>query len=182
MIREITALFTADQRGGWIIDGTLGGGGHAEELLTHTPTEVRYLGIDRDPNAIDAASNRLTPFGDRVKIVHGRFGDLQSIVEEHCDAPVKGILVDLGVSSAQLDQADRGFSFQSDGPLDMDMSARGEERALTVLRTIGVPELTRVLNDYGDVPRPGTVARVRCEAVGANKLKGTADLADLSAR
>lgn len=182
MIREITALFTADQRGGWIIDGTLGGGGHAAELLDHTSSNVRYLGIDRDPNAINAASNRLATFGDRVKIVQGRFGEMRAIAEEHCDGPIKGILVDLGVSSAQLDQADRGFSFQADGPLDMDMSARGEERALMVLRTIGIPELTRVLAEFGDVPRPGTVARVLCEAVGANQIHGTADLAELVSR
>jgi 16S rRNA (cytosine1402-N4)-methyltransferase len=181
MIREITALFTADQRGGWVIDGTLGGGGHAAELLGNTPSNVRYLGIDRDPNAITAASSRLTPFGDRVKIIQGRFGEMRSIANEHCDGPIKGILVDLGVSSAQLDQADRGFSFQADGPLDMDMSARGEERALMVLRTIGIPGLTRALSEYGDVPRPGTVARILCEAVGANKIQGTRDLAELIA-
>jgi len=181
MIREITALFTADQRGGWIIDGTLGGGGHAAELLDQTSSNVRYLGIDRDPNAIHAASNRLAPFGDRIKIVHGRFGEMRAIAEEHCDGPIKGILVDLGVSSAQLDQAERGFSFRADGPLDMDMSARGEERALIVLRTIGIPELTRALSEYGDVPRPGTVARILCEAVGDNKINGTADLAELIA-
>ena len=175
-------MLLSDAKAGWIVDGTLGGAGHTSELLHHAQPEVGLLGIDRDPNALAFATERLKPFGHRARIARGRFGDMERIVQDSDTHPVIGILLDLGVSSTQLDVAERGFSFRSDGPLDMDMEDRGEDSALLLLQDIDHKSLTQALKDFGDVPRPGTVARVIMEAVRASKVRSTADLAMLIAQ
>ncbi len=172
-------MLTSATGAGWIVDGTVGGGGHTEALLQNTEDTVRVLGIDRDPSAIKAATERLQSFGERICLKSGRFGDLDQIAHEVGATPVLGILLDLGVSSAQLDRAERGFSFRQEGPLDMDMEGRGQERALEVLRSLSIHEFTEALRAYGDVPRPGTVARVVIEKIRDNQIYTTTDLAEL---
>ena len=136
---------------GWIVDATLGGGGHASALLDATPPAVRLLGVDRDPQALEAGGAALARFGDRAQTRRARFSTLADIVREVGAAPLRAVVLDIGVSSAQLDRAERGFSLRSEGPLDMSMDGPGGERALELLRDTGADELARWLRDYGDV-------------------------------
>jgi 16S rRNA (cytosine1402-N4)-methyltransferase len=134
-----------------IIDGTLGGGGHTEALLERG---ARVYGIDRDPRALAAASARLARFGDRFTAVRGEFGDAGALVR----GPVDGLVLDLGVSSPQLDVAERGFSFTNDGPLDMRMSDEGETAAELIER-LGVGELADTIYQYGEERHSRGIAR-----------------------
>ncbi|MGV3622249.1 MAG: 16S rRNA (cytosine(1402)-N(4))-methyltransferase RsmH [Archangium sp.] len=137
-----------------IIDGTLGGGGHTEALLERG---ARVFGIDRDPRALDAAKKRLERFGDRFTPVRGEFGDVANIVKL-VTKQVDGFVLDLGVSSPQLDHAERGFSFKKDGPLDMRMSDEGETAAELIER-LSETELADVLYQYGEERMSRPVAR-----------------------
>lgn len=134
-----------------IVDGTLGGGGHSEALLERGATVV---GIDRDPSALAAARARLGRFGDRFRAVQGRFGDVAALV----DGPVDGLLLDLGVSSPQLDRADRGFSFMQDGPLDMRMGDDGETAAQLIER-VSERELADLIYELGEERFSRPIAR-----------------------
>lgn len=134
-----------------IIDGTLGGGGHTEALLERG---ARVFGIDRDPRALEAATARLARFGDRFTAVRGEFGDAASLVPHKVD----GFVLDLGVSSPQLDHAERGFSFMKDGPLDMRMSDLGETAAELIAR-LPENELADVIYEYGEERLSRPIAR-----------------------
>ena len=138
-----------------IVDGTLGGGGHSEALLS---AGARVLGVDRDPRARAAATERLSRFGDQFRALEGRFGDLEPLLTREGVLPVDGVLLDLGVSSPQLDEADRGFSFMRDGPLDMRMGDEGPTVAEKIAET-DVSELKRILKEYGEEPFAGPIAR-----------------------
>ncbi len=116
-----------------IVDGTLGDGGHTEAILKNSP--CRVLGLDRDPEALERAGKRLASFGDRVTLVHGNYSDIKSILAERNIKHMDGFLLDLGVSSAQLDTARRGFSFMRNGPLDMRMDPGDETVAADLLTT-----------------------------------------------
>jgi len=158
---EVVDLF-ADLPVGMLVDATLGGGGHAELLLDAAP-ESRLIGIDRDVVARRAAGERLARFGDRVRIVSGTFGDLAGILERESGfvggAPIVGILADLGVSSPQLDDAARGFSFRSDAPLDMRMDQSSGMTAAEFLLQVDAHELTRLLREHGEGRFAGAIAR-----------------------
>lgn len=150
LLREAVDLL--DPRPGKVIvDGTLGGGGHSEALLARGAT---VFGVDRDPLALAAASERLKPYGERFKPVQGEFGALASLF----DAPVDGVLLDLGVSSPQLDTPERGFSFMNDGPLDMRMADFGETAAELVER-LEADELANVIFQLGDERFSRPIAR-----------------------
>jgi 16S rRNA (cytosine1402-N4)-methyltransferase len=139
-----------------IVDGTLGGGGHSEALLE---AGAQVIGLDRDPRALAAATERLAKFGDRFRAVQGDFADLARLVAP----PVQGVLLDLGVSSPQLDEAERGFSFQADGPLDMRMGEDGPTAA-ELIESNSVFELEQILRDLGEERFAGRIARVLKEA------------------
>jgi 16S rRNA (cytosine1402-N4)-methyltransferase len=145
----------APERGGFFVDATVGAGGHAERLLERG-TRVRLLGIDRDPDALELARERLARFGDRVELVAGDFADLEERLAGRPDAD--GILADLGVSSMQLDRGERGFSFRRDGPLDMRMGRSGRTAA-DIVATASVGELTRIFRDYGEERMAAKIAR-----------------------
>ncbi len=147
----------APQRGGRYVDATLGAGGHAAGILA-AGTGVRLLGIDRDPIALETARRRLSDFGDRVALVEGDFADLDAILEGSAFAAPDGILADLGVSSMQLDEAERGFSFRRDGPLDMRMGRSGRSAA-EIVATATVDELTRIFRDFGEERMAAKIAR-----------------------
>jgi 16S rRNA (cytosine1402-N4)-methyltransferase len=134
-----------------IVDGTLGGGGHAQRLLELGATVV---GVDRDPRALAAARERLARFGQRFQARQGEYGGVAGVVE----GPVDGLLLDLGVSSPQLDDAGRGFSFQHDGPLDMRMSDQGETAAELIAR-LEEPELADVIYTLGEERFSRPIAR-----------------------
>ncbi|MBL9039337.1 MAG: 16S rRNA (cytosine(1402)-N(4))-methyltransferase RsmH [Archangium sp.] len=150
LLAEVAALLKP-QAGRVMVDGTLGGGGHAEALLAAGAT---VIGIDRDPRALEAASARLAPFGERFRAVKGTFGDLASLVSE----PVDGLVLDVGVSSPQLDEAERGFSFQHDGPLDMRMSDEGETAAELIAR-LDEAQLADALYQFGEERFSRPIAR-----------------------
>ena len=166
--------------GGRYIDGTLGGAGHAEAILRAAGPDGRLLGFDRDAAAIERARARLAPFGDRFEAVHANFADMATIACEHGFDAVDGVLLDLGVSSFQLDDPARGFSFQHDGPLDMRMDAtHGETAADLLARLAGDPDaLAAILRDYGEEPRAGRIARALCEAQSRTPFTSTLQLAD----
>lgn len=142
--------------GGRYLDGTLGGGGHSQALLKASAPDGRVVGIDRDPQALAAATERLRAYGDRFLGLHGCFGDMEALAGGH--GPFDGILLDLGVSSPQLDQAERGFSLQADAFPDMRMSSEGET-ASALLDRLDEASLVDILVRYGDEPRARRIAR-----------------------
>ncbi|MFI9184661.1 16S rRNA (cytosine(1402)-N(4))-methyltransferase RsmH [Streptomyces goshikiensis] len=135
--------------GAVVVDCTLGLGGHSEALLTRFP-EAHLIGLDRDKEALRFSGERLAPFGDRVTLVHAIYADLAEVLDGLRIPAVQGILFDLGVSSMQLDEADRGFAYAQDAPLDMRMDQTTGISAAEVLNTYAPGELVRILRQYGE--------------------------------
>ena len=158
---EIVELF-ASQTAGVVVDATLGGAGHAELILRAAP-QLRVLGIDRDPAALSEARTRLGAFGDRALVVKATFAELTDVIVGNSDFvggdDVVGILMDLGVSSHQLDESDRGFSFRGDAPLDMRMDPTTGETAAEFLARIDQHELARLLRAHGEGRFAGAIAK-----------------------
>jgi 16S rRNA (cytosine1402-N4)-methyltransferase len=151
---------------GTYVDATLGGGGHAAALLDALAPEGCVIGIDRDAEALDAVRARLPEAVEagRLTLVQGNFARLPALVETHAGGPVDGLLLDLGVSSHQIDAGARGFSFQAEGPLDMRMDARGGLTAAEVVNGWQEAELKQLFYDYGEERRAPQIARALCEA------------------
>lgn len=151
---------------GIYVDGTLGLGGHSFEIAKRLTTGL-LIGIDRDETAIERAGKRLAPFGERVRLVHGNFSDVAAILDRLGVDAVDGMLFDLGVSSPQLDEAHRGFSYMQDAPLDMRMDGSASLSAHEVVNTWPEDRLRRILYDYGEeryAPRiAGAIVRARQE-------------------
>jgi 16S rRNA (cytosine1402-N4)-methyltransferase len=183
LLDEVVELL-GPRAGGLYLDGTLGGGGHAERILAASSPDGRLIGVDRDPAALAAAGARLAGFGPRATLVHGRFGDLPAVLAGLGIGAraLDGVVVDLGVSSPQLDVAERGFSFSRPGPLDMRMDPTAEETLASYLAHVSQAELERVLRDYGEERYAGRVARAIHEAVRADALATTGDLAAVVTR
>jgi 16S rRNA (cytosine1402-N4)-methyltransferase len=135
--------------GAVVVDATLGMGGHSEALLRECP-QALLIGIDRDPQALELAGRRLAEFGDRVRLVHAVYDELPRVLDDLGVPSVRGVLMDLGVSSLQLDETDRGFSYSVDAPLDMRMDGSTGITAAEVLNTYQAGDLVRVLRDYGE--------------------------------
>jgi 16S rRNA (cytosine1402-N4)-methyltransferase len=135
---------------GIYVDGTLGGGGHAKEVLRRLGPKGRYIGIDQDEDAIIAASQRLSEFGDRVTIVRSNYCEMKKVLSELKIDKADGILLDVGVSSYQLDTVARGFSYREDAPLDMRMDNRAELTAKDIVNTYSEQELYHIIRDYGE--------------------------------
>ena len=135
---------------GIYVDGTLGGGGHAYEVCRQLSDKGRFIGIDQDEAAIEAAGARLLDFGERVTIVRSNYCDMKSKLQELGIDKVDGIVLDLGVSSYQLDTAERGFSYRTDAPLDMRMDRRQERTARDIVNDYSEMELFRIIRDYGE--------------------------------
>ena len=159
--REIVELFTS-QAAGVIVDATLGGGGHAASILTAAP-QLRLVGIDRDPSARAAATHRLSEFASRVHVVDATFAQLADVLDQSrafvADEPIVGVLMDLGVSSHQLDESSRGFSFRANAPLDMRMDPTRGETAAELLGHIDQRELARILKANGEDRFANAIAR-----------------------
>ncbi len=162
---------------GVVVDATLGGGGHAAALLEAHP-HLRVLGLDRDPDALEAAARRLSSFGDRVLLIRSPFSALESVVEEEGVLPLSGVLFDLGVSSPQLDRAGRGFSYRTDGPLDMRMDPESGVTAADLVNGLPVDALARLFRENGEGRLSGRIARA---VVAARPLTSTGQLADVVA-
>ncbi|MFZ3469714.1 16S rRNA (cytosine(1402)-N(4))-methyltransferase RsmH [Streptomyces sp. 4.24] len=138
-----------ERPGAVVVDCTLGLGGHSEALLTRFP-EAHLIGLDRDKEALRLSGERLAPFGDRATLVHAIYADLADVLDGLRIPAVQGILFDLGVSSMQLDEADRGFAYAQDAPLDMRMDQTTGISAAEVLNTYAPGELVRILRQYGE--------------------------------
>jgi 16S rRNA (cytosine1402-N4)-methyltransferase len=164
--------------GAVLVDGTLGMGGHSEAVLTSCP-DARVIGIDRDPQALDLAGRRLAPFGDRVSLVHAVYDDLPRVLDELRIAVVQGVLLDLGVSSLQLDERERGFAYAVDAPLDMRMDGTTGTTAAEVLNTYPVADLTRVLREYGEERFARRIAEAVVRERAAAPFTTSARLVDL---
>ena len=163
---------------GIYVDGTLGGAGHSSELLKREAT-AKLIGIDQDPDAIKAASKRLEPFGDRVTIVKSNYENIGRILKERNIDKVDGILLDLGVSSYQLDTPERGFSYMSDAPLDMRMDTESERTASDIVNCYSENELFRIIRDYGEDRFAKNIAKHIVAARATKKIETTFELNDI---
>ena len=142
--------YLAPRPGGVYVDGTLGGGGHSELILEALGLGGVLYGIDRDPAALAAATKRLSRFGDRFQPLQGSFGDLTELLAARGVREIDGLLLDLGVSSPQLDRPERGFSFRADGPLDMRMDPTQGETAADLVNSLSERELELAIKEYGE--------------------------------
>lgn len=160
--------------GGFYVDGTVGLAGHAFEVLTGSAPDGRLLGCDRDPQALALAGERLAPFGERVRLVQADFRELPGLLG--ADRP-DGILLDLGVSSLQFDEPGRGFSFRSDGPLDMRMDPAFGPTAADLVNRLPEQELADIIFRFGEEPGSRRIARSIVEARRRHRLRTTLELA-----
>ena len=168
--------------GGIYVDGTLGGGGHARAILENTAPDGLLIGIDRDDDALLESEKRLQPFGQRKILIKGNFADIGEILTNLNIRKVDGILLDLGVSSHQLDTADRGFSFSLDAPLDMRMDQSSRYRAYDLVNLSPEKELKQVIRDYGEEPMAGRIARAILAKRASAPIRTTIELADVVCR
>ena len=176
LLAEVVA-WLMPECGGFFVDATLGAGGHAEGLLARGAS-IRLLGLDRDPEALESARARLSRYAGRLELLEANFGDLDQALEGR-PAP-DGVLADLGVSSMQLDQARRGFSFRRDGPLDMRMSSKGPSAA-DIVATASAEELTRIFREYGEERMAAKIARVIVTERSRGPIASTRQLARIVA-
>jgi 16S rRNA (cytosine1402-N4)-methyltransferase len=182
VMRDEVLAYLAPRSAGVYCDATLGYAGHGRAVLEASGPDGRLVGIDRDPHALEAARAQLGEFGDRATLVHAPFSRMKAVLEEVGALPLDGCLVDLGVSSPQLDQGERGFSFRRPGPLDMRMDPTSGETAAELLGRIEQDELEAVLRDFGEERYAGRIARNIVEARGSEELRTTTGLAALVAR
>ena len=171
---ETVAQAVGELQEGVIVDCTLGGGGHTEYLLEHYPG-LHVFGLDRDEDALGAATKRLERFGARFKPIHTRFSSLDTALSEIGVSQVDGLLADFGVSSYQIDTAGRGFSFRFDGPLDMRMDSSGDAPLREKLDEVDEGTLADIIYEFGEERRSRAVAK----AIKANSPATTLELADL---
>lgn len=175
MLAEVLAALEPG-RGGLYVDGTVGAAGHAAALLSASAPAGLLLGLDRDPLALQLARRRLMPFGDRVRLVEATFDQIGAQMQAWGQGPAAGILLDLGVSSMQLDQPQRGFSFRQDAPLDMRMSGRGLTAA-QLLAELSEPEIARLFSRLGEEPLARRIARSLVRAREQEPIATTGRLA-----
>jgi 16S rRNA (cytosine1402-N4)-methyltransferase len=177
LLKEVVEAVRPVGPGGVLVDATLGLGGHAEALLDRYP-EARVVGIDRDQAALEIARSRLERFGERVRLQCGRHEEIVEMVKGEGIGQVDAVFADLGVSSLQFDDPERGFSFRFDGPLDMRMGREGETAADLVARA-DERELAAILRDFGEEPMAKRIARAIAAAREEEPIRSTARLADV---
>ena len=163
---------------GIYVDGTLGGAGHSSQIAKRLTTG-RLIGIDRDQVALAAAGERLAPYGDRVTLVHSNFSEIAQVLEQLEIPGVDGILLDLGVSSPQLDDGERGFSYMADAPLDMRMNRNDPLSAYDVVNGWSYEELRRILYDYGEERYAPKIAAAICAKREVKPIETTLELVDI---
>jgi 16S rRNA (cytosine1402-N4)-methyltransferase len=172
------ALAPSPDREAVVVDATVGLGGHAEALLQAHP-QLRLIGLDRDPSALALSAERLALFGDRVTLVHAVYDELPRVLSEQGLPGVQGILFDLGVSSMQLDQDERGFSYARDAPLDMRMDATTGPTAAEIVNTYSAADLIRILREYGEERFAPRIARAIAREREREPFTSTRRLAEL---
>lgn len=164
---------------GIYLDGTLGGAGHSSQIARRLTEGGRLIGVDRDRTALAAAKERLAPYADRVTLVHSNFAEIDAILDSLGIPAVDGMLFDLGVSSPQLDDASRGFSYMADAPLDMRMDKDDALTAGAVVNTWPQGELRRILYDYGEERYAPQIAATICRAREKAPVETTLELVDI---
>ncbi len=174
MLAEVLA-WMAPRPGGVYCDGTLGGGGHSGAILRAAGEETRLFGIDRDETAIAAASERLKAYPG-FRAIHGNFHDAKALLAEAGAPPLDGVLLDLGVSSPQLDTPERGFSYHEDAPLDMRMDRSRGITAAELLNTADETEIAGIIRDFGEEKWAARIAKIICEHRKEKPLETTFDL------
>jgi 16S rRNA (cytosine1402-N4)-methyltransferase len=177
LLSEIVEYLRPARDDGTLVDATIGLGGHAEALLDRYPS-ARLLGIDRDPQALAASAARLERFGNRVTLAQGRHETLIDILKKQKIDSISGLLADLGVSSMQLDDASRGFSFRYDALLDMRMGPESQTAA-DLVNSLGEQELATILREYGEEPMARGIARAIVNARVEGPIETTAQLAEI---
>lgn len=164
---------------GIYVDGTLGGGGHAYEVCRQLNNKGSFIGIDQDEAAIEAASARLLDFGERVTIIRSNYCDMKSKLQNIGIDKVDGIVLDLGVSSYQLDTAERGFSYRADAPLDMRMDTRQSMTAKDIVNGYSEMDLFRIIRDYGEDKFAKNIAKHIVAARGKDPIETTGQLSEI---
>ncbi|SCJ66024.1 Ribosomal RNA small subunit methyltransferase H [uncultured Clostridium sp.] len=165
--------------GGVYLDGTLGGGGHTEAILRQSGPDGVVYGIDRDRDALRAAGERLAAFGERLKPLHGNFHDAKALLAAQGVAQLDGAVLDLGVSSYQFDEGERGFSFQEDAYLDMRMDQSCGRTAADLCNTLSGEELTRIIRDYGEERWAARIAAFILQAREKKPVETTGELVSI---
>ena len=178
ILRDTVVSLLEPKCGGIFVDGTLGGGGHAEAVLEQLPQGGKLYGIDRDSAAIEAASARLARFGEAFTAIRGNFFDMKQLLAQRGVTQVDGILLDLGVSSYQLDTPERGFSYHEDAPLDMRMDPSAPFSAYDVVNGYSAEELTRIIWEYGEERYASRVANAIVREREKTPLDSTVRLAE----
>ena len=175
MAAEVVKLFVTRVDGRYV-DCTVNGGGHAYHVLNNAPSG-RLLGVDVDPAALARAEVRLRPFGERATLVRGNFADVGEIADRHGFGEADGVLFDLGFSSLQLEDASRGFSYSTEGPIDMRLDQEAGVTAGELIARMSERDLAGVIAQYGEERRAHPIARAILEARDAGRLETTGDLA-----
>jgi len=182
VLLEETLKYLDPKPGGVYIDGTVGGAGHSAEIVKRIIPGGMLLGIDQDINAVNAAKKRLEAYKSNVVIVHDNFRNIKAIAENQGFNEVDGILLDVGVSSHQLDEEERGFSYMHDGPLDMRMDTSRSYNASDIVNNSSEQELTRILRDYGEEKWAARIARFIVEERKKARIDTTLRLVDIVKR
>lgn len=182
VLLEETLEYLNLKPGGVYIDGTLGGAGHSSEIIKRIIPGGILLGIDQDSNAINAARERLEAYKDNVIIVRDNFRNIKAIAQENGFKEVDGILLDIGVSSHQLDEEERGFSYMHDGPLDMRMDTNRDHDASDIVNNASEHELIRIISDYGEEKWAVRIAKFIIEERKNGRIETTAKLVDIIKR
>ena len=164
---------------GVYVDGTLGGGGHSYEIAARLFGGGRLIGIDQDSEAIEAAGRRLAEFGDRVRLVKSNFENIEAVLDDLGIDRVDGIILDLGVSSHQLDDESRGFTYRVDAPLDMRMDTDAPLTASDIVNGYSEEEIYRIIRDYGEERFASSIARNICRARKISPVNTTGALVDI---
>ena len=178
LLNETIGLLSVKPSGVYL-DGTAGGGGHSYEIANRLTEGGKLFATDRDGEAVRAAEERLAPFKDRVAVIRGNYADYRKLLAPYGVEKLDGILLDLGVSSHQFDDPERGFSYRSDGPLDMRMDERDSLTAADIVNGYPEKEICRVLRDYGEEPFAKNIAKHICLRREEEPLRTTFQLVDL---
>jgi len=182
VLLQETVDLIAPKAGGVYVDGTLGGGGHAEEVLKRSQPDGILVGLDQDEEAVSRSRVRLAPYGERAIIRQSNFRDCGAVLEELGIRTVDGILLDLGLSWFHVRSPERGFSFMSDGPLDMRMDRNGTTTAADLVNTLSHHELARIIREFGEEPKANAIARAIDQERARGPIISTGQLAQIISR
>ncbi|MFZ5816230.1 MAG: 16S rRNA (cytosine(1402)-N(4))-methyltransferase RsmH [Bacillota bacterium] len=179
VLLEETLEALAVRPGGTYVDCTLGGGGHSAEILRRSSPDGRLIGLDQDENALRAAGERLAPFGERARLVRTNFAQIAAVIDRLGIAPVDGVMMDIGVSSHQFDEGERGFSYHQDAPLDMRMDRENPVSAATIVNEWDEGEIARILWEYSDERWSRRIAQFIGQARRKKPIETTGELVEI---